>query len=165
MNSFTCKSARGSALRYSEIKANKHLTKYVTRAFLIKKNMWVREYRHSLMNLVLLCDVQYIYFEWHASSIRSFTVGPDQVVWLFVILEHPGFENKMKIRNIHIPLHARFIFKQHRRKSKWAESMTHRFSSNIWAESSPMSWIDLSWIDLSWIDLSWIDSAHFNLSW
>ena len=85
--------------------------------------------------------------------------------------EHPGFEKKMKIRNIHIPLRARFIFKQHRRKSKWAESMSHRFSSKFWAESlSPMSWIDSAHFNLSWIDsahfnLSWIDSAHFNLSW
>ena len=64
------------------------------------------------------------------------------MILFLIILEHPGFEKKMEIRNIHIPQRARFIFKQHRRKSKWAESMSHRFSSNIWAESSPMSWID-----------------------
>ncbi len=86
-------------------------------------------------------------------------------------LEHPGFEKKMKIRNIHIPQRARFIFKQHRRKSKWAESMSHRFSSkNLSWILSPMSWIDSAHFHLSWIDsahfhLSWIDSAHGTQMW
>jgi hypothetical protein len=33
-------------------------------------------------------------------------------------------KKKTRIRNMHIPQRSRFIFKQHRRKSKWAESST-----------------------------------------